>query len=109
MELEYYVKVVNAVDQIRDIIGEEVAEILISTMERSYDKIEEYCKKNVAGYSKNGKLVPKIEYKDGVLKQEIDLIINGKSVEDEKYAIELSKLLEEAYSDIGWEIEEYEN
>jgi hypothetical protein len=109
MELEYYAKVVNAVDQIRDIIGEEVAEILISTMERSYDKIEEYCKKNVVGYSKNGKLVPKIKYEDGVLTQEIDLIVDGKSVEDEKYAIELSKWLAESYSDIGWEIEEYEN
>ena len=41
--------------------------------------------------------------------QEIDLKINGKSIEDEKYAVELSKILEEAYNDIGWEIEQDEN
>jgi hypothetical protein len=109
MKLEYYAKVVNVVDEVRDIVGEEIAEILISTLERSYDKIEEYCKINVDGFNQNGVLIPIIKYENGVLTQEIDLKINGKSIEDEKYALELSKILEQAYSDIGWEIEENEN
>lgn len=109
MNLEYYVKIVNAVDEIRDVVGEETAEILINTMERTYNKIEEFCKKNVDGFNQNGKLVPIIKYEDGVLSQEIDLKINGKSVEDEKYAVEMSNLLKEAYSEIGWEMEEDEN
>jgi hypothetical protein len=109
MKLEHYAKVVNAVEQVRDIVGEDVAEILISTMERSYDKIEEYCKQNVSGYSINGELIPRIRYEDGALIQEIDLKIGGKLVEDEKYAVELSKLLEQAYDDIGWEIQENED
>ena len=109
MKLEHYAKIVNAVDEVRDIIGEDNAEVLIETMERTYDKIEEFCKANVDGFNQNGELVPIVKYEDGVLTQEIDLKINGKSVEDEKYAVEMSNLLKEAYSDIGWEMEEDEN
>jgi N-methylhydantoinase B/oxoprolinase/acetone carboxylase alpha subunit len=109
MKLEYYAKIVNAVDEVRDIIGEDNAEVLIETMERTYDKIEEFCKSNISGFNQNGELVPIIKYEDGVLTQEIDLKINGKSVEDEKYAVEMSNLLKEAYNDIGWEMEEDEN
>lgn len=105
MNLEYYAKIVNAVDEVRGLIGDEIAEILISTLERSYNKIEDYCKINVGGFSQNGVLVPKITYEDGVLTQEIDLKINGKSVEDEKYAIDIAKILQDAYNEVGWEIE----
>ena len=109
MKLEHYAKVVNAVAQVRDIVGEDVAEILIETIENTYDKIEEFCKENVDGFNANGELVPIIKYEDGSLIQEIDLKINGKSVEDEKYVIALSKILESAYNDIGWEMEKDEN
>lgn len=109
MKLEHYAKIVNAVDEVRDVIGEDNAEVLIETMERTYNKIEEFCKANVSGFNQNGELVPIIKYEDGILTQEIDLKINGKSVEDEKYAVEMSNLLKEAYNDIGWEIEEDEN
>jgi hypothetical protein len=109
MKLEHYAKIVNAVNKVRDIVGEDIAEVLIETMERTYDKIEEFCKANIIGFNKNGELVPIIKYEDGVLSQEIDLKINGKSVEDEKYAVEMSNLLKEAYDDIGWEMEEDEN
>jgi hypothetical protein len=109
MKLEHYAKIVNVVSDLQDIIGEENSQIIIDTMEQTYNKIEEYCKKNVDGFNKNGELVPYIKYEDGVLMQEIDLKINGKSIENEKYAVELSKILEEAYNGIGWEIEQDEN
>lgn len=109
MKLEDYARIVNAVDEVRDVVGEDLAEIILSTMEASFNKVEEFCKQNISGYVENGKLVPIIKVEDDRLDFEIDLKINGQSVEDEKYAVELSKVLEEAYNDIGWEIEEDED
>lgn len=104
MKLQDYAKIINAVDQVRNIVGEEVAELLISTMEKTYDKVEEYCKNNVSGFNQNGVLVPIIKEEDEGLTFEIDLKINGKSVEDENYAVEIAKIMEDAYLDIGWEM-----
>ena len=109
MKLEYYAKIVNAVEQVRDIVGEEIAEILISTMEETYNKIEQFCNEKVSGFKENGELIPILKYEDGVLTNEIELKINGKSVEDEKYAVEMAQLLQNSYNDIGWEIMEDED
>lgn len=104
MKLQDYAKIINAVDQVRNIVGEEVSELLISTMEKTYDKVEEFCKNNVSGFSQNGVLVPIIKEEDEGLTFEIDLRINGKSVEDENYAAEIAKIMEDAYLEIGWEM-----
>ena len=105
MDLKQYNAMVLATDKLREYVDEDTAEAVLNTLSCSVRIVEQYCKDNIPGFKENGKVVNLINVNDEDLSQEMEIVVNGKTLteaEMEPHLDKINELLDKVYGDLGW-------
>lgn len=112
MNIDTYAKMVNAVDSVRNAIGDVQADAILETMENTYNIVEDYCLKNIEGFSVRGKVVADIKNTAESISHSIRILFDGRDLsesEQSKHAVAINELLTQSYNEVGWEESENED
>lgn len=105
MDLKQYNAMVLATDKLREYVDEDTAEAVLNTLSCSVRIVERYCEDNIPGFKENGKVVNFINVNDEDLSQEMEIVVNGKTLteaEMEPHLDKINELLDKVYGDLGW-------